>query len=87
MAEDGDKWQALVNMAVNLQVPQNAGNCLVGFSRRTQLDGISWILVSALFCWLVTYLKVIPCVMIHFVEAPRTRFLSMSSWHIRARML
>jgi hypothetical protein len=41
LAEDEDKWQALVNMAVNLQVAQNAGNFLVGFSRRTQLDGIS----------------------------------------------
>jgi hypothetical protein len=41
LAEDGNKWQALVNMAMNLWVPQNAGNFLVGFSRRTQLDGIS----------------------------------------------
>jgi len=28
LAQDGDQWQAVVNMAMNLQVPQKAGNSL-----------------------------------------------------------
>jgi len=28
LAQDKDMWWALVNMAVNLQVPQNIGNLL-----------------------------------------------------------
>jgi len=42
-----DRWQALVNAAMNLQVPQNVGNFLsiwgfVSFSGRTLLQGVSY---------------------------------------------
>jgi hypothetical protein len=44
LAQDGDRWLALVNAVTNLQVPYNAGNFLtsckpVSFSRRTLLHG------------------------------------------------
>ena len=28
LADDGERWQALVNAVMNLGVPQNAGNCM-----------------------------------------------------------
>jgi hypothetical protein len=42
LAQDMDQWMALVNMGINLRVPQNAGkflsSCIIGgFSRRAQL--------------------------------------------------
>jgi hypothetical protein len=46
--QDGDQWQALVNMVMNLQVPQKAENFLnncvtVSFSRGTLLHGVGWL--------------------------------------------
>jgi len=46
LAQDRDRWQALVNVLMNLWVPLNAGNFLISwklfsFSRRTLLHGVS----------------------------------------------
>jgi hypothetical protein len=45
-AQSSEEWRALVNMVVNPQVPYNVGKfkssrMTRGFSRRTQLHGVS----------------------------------------------
>jgi len=45
LAQDRERWQALANAVVKLQVPYNAGNFLtswkpVSFSRRTLFHGV-----------------------------------------------
>ena len=49
VAQDRDKWQAVVNVVMNLQFPYNVGNLLtkeLSFSRRTLFHGVSFLLIN-----------------------------------------
>jgi hypothetical protein len=54
LAQDRDRWQALVNAVMDLWFPQNAGSFLsslgtVSFSERSLLHGISQLVVSSVY--------------------------------------
>ena len=51
MVQDREKWQAVANLVIKSQVPQNAGNFLtswrtISFSRRILLHGVRWLVVA-----------------------------------------
>jgi hypothetical protein len=48
VAQDRNKWMALVNTIINLRFPYNfgkffGGGATGGFSRRTQLHEVNWL--------------------------------------------
>ena len=99
LAQDKDMWWTLVNMVMNLQVPQNIGNLLSSFSR-TQLFikrsawGSRW--DSGLVWWTLVIGRVVPVVRLDCWQwvVPVVRldywqwvvpFVRMDYWHWRWR--
>jgi hypothetical protein len=52
LAQDRNRWKALINAVMNLMVPYNAGNFLTDFSGRTLLHGVC-LFVCLFVCLLV----------------------------------
>jgi hypothetical protein len=40
LSQECEQWQAGMNMKMDLWAPQNAGNFLISFSRRTLFHGV-----------------------------------------------